>query len=199
MDNTQDNLIALVGSRICHDLISPIGAISNGVELMSMAGGNGEQELALISESVDNANARIRFFRIAFGHGSRDQQVGAREMSTILSDMTRGGRLSFQWALTDPVPRAEARLAFLVLLCLESSMPIGGEVTVNHHEGNWHVIASARKMRLVEEHWDVLINPSLPHDITSAIVHFALAPDAARRCERVLQVDLAETRIEVRF
>ena len=69
IDNTK--LTALVASRICHDLISPIGAIGNGVELLTMeSGGTLRPEFALISESVANANARIRLFRIAFGAAS---------------------------------------------------------------------------------------------------------------------------------
>ena len=61
------NLAALIGSRICHDLISPIGAINNGLELLDMNGGVQGAEMELISGSVGNAGARIRFFRIAFG------------------------------------------------------------------------------------------------------------------------------------
>ena len=63
----QTDLAALLGSRICHDLISPIGAIGNGVELLMMEGGTPSPELVLIAESVAAANARIRFFRLAFG------------------------------------------------------------------------------------------------------------------------------------
>ena len=63
-----DNIAALIRSRICHDLISPIGAIGNGVELLTMsASAGGSPELDLIADSVHNANARIRFFRIAYG------------------------------------------------------------------------------------------------------------------------------------
>ena len=54
---TSRHIAALLGSRICHDLISPIGAISNGVELMQMSGADSSPELALISESVESANA----------------------------------------------------------------------------------------------------------------------------------------------
>ena len=57
----QTDLSALLGSRICHDLISPIGAIGNGVELLMMEGGTPSPELVLIAESVAAANARIRF------------------------------------------------------------------------------------------------------------------------------------------
>ena len=54
------NLYELIGSRICHDLISPIGAIANGVELLGMSGaGETGPELDLINQSVDNASALI--------------------------------------------------------------------------------------------------------------------------------------------
>ena len=58
---TQD-IAALIRSRICHDLISPIGAIGNGVQLLAMSCGAAGAEMDLITESVQNANARIRFF-----------------------------------------------------------------------------------------------------------------------------------------
>jgi histidine phosphotransferase ChpT len=88
---------ALVGSSICHDLISPIGAINNGMELMSMSGMASSPEMALISESVDAANARIRFFRIAYGAPSETQLLGRSEVSSILRDTSRGSRLSLNW------------------------------------------------------------------------------------------------------
>ncbi|HMS96693.1 MAG TPA: histidine phosphotransferase, partial [Tabrizicola sp.] len=61
----QPDLAALIASRICHDLISPLGAIGNGVELLAME--RAGPELDLLSESVAHANARIRLFRISFG------------------------------------------------------------------------------------------------------------------------------------
>ena len=79
MDQHIDNLAALIGSRICHDLISPIGAVTNGLELMSMAGGTGP-ELELVNESAANANARIRLFRLAFGQATTDADDKRREL-----------------------------------------------------------------------------------------------------------------------
>ena len=71
-------IAALIASRICHDLISPIGAIGNGMELMALSSGQEQSspELDLISQSVENANARIRFFRIAYGSASSTHLVG---------------------------------------------------------------------------------------------------------------------------
>ena len=91
------DLAALIASRICHDLISPIGAIGNGVELLAMEPGAVRPEMALISESVANANARIRFFRISFGAASGDQRIARSEVMSVLTDLTRGGRVSYAW------------------------------------------------------------------------------------------------------
>ena len=109
------DLVALLGSRICHDLISPIGAISNGVELLMMDGSTMGPEIALISESVANANARIRFFRVAYGISGADQRIGKAEVVSILSDLTRGGRLTIDWRGPADLPRREVKLAFLLI------------------------------------------------------------------------------------
>ncbi|WP_309665776.1 histidine phosphotransferase family protein, partial [Tabrizicola sp.] len=128
------DLAALIGSRICHDLISPIGAIGNGVELMMMDNTGGSPELALIAESVANANARIRFFRVAFGIASGDQRIGKTEVTSILTDMTRGGRLIYAWNSAADLPRREVRLIFLLLQCLETAMAYGGRVQIDRIE-----------------------------------------------------------------
>ncbi|WP_260002496.1 hypothetical protein [Sulfitobacter pontiacus] len=86
MVETDTDLAALIGSRICHDLISPVGAINNGLELFLMSGMNMSPEVALIDESVRNASARLRFFRVAFGSGDA-QPVPAQETSGILRDL----------------------------------------------------------------------------------------------------------------
>jgi histidine phosphotransferase ChpT len=74
------DLTSLIGSRICHDLISPLGAIGNGVELLAMSGTAPGPEMDLISQSVENANARIRFFRVAFGAARGGQPRGPRSV-----------------------------------------------------------------------------------------------------------------------
>lgn len=63
MGQSDLNLAALIGSRICHDLISPIGAINNGLELLGMSGNRMEgPEIDLIGQSVQNASARASAF-----------------------------------------------------------------------------------------------------------------------------------------
>ena len=120
-------LAALVGSRICHDLISPVGAINNGLELLGMSGAVEGPELELISDSVLHANARIRFFRVAFG-AAGDQQMGRAEILSILEDVSKAGRMSYSWAPLEGSSRSDVRMVFLALLCLETALPYGARL-----------------------------------------------------------------------
>ncbi|WP_138465570.1 histidine phosphotransferase family protein [Poseidonocella sp. HB161398] len=175
MTKITHDLTALLGSRICHDLISPLGAIGNGLELLSMTGTDGA-EMTLIAESVANANARVRFYRIAYGASSMDQSIGAAEISGILEDITRGGRLTIAWNCPRPVPRAEAKLAFLLIQCLETAMPYGGEIVVTCQDGQWRLHGLAEKLKIVPELWDMLAGTAPETEISPAQVQFALVP-----------------------
>ena len=198
MPETPD-LTALLGSRICHDLISPIGAIGNGVELLMMDGSSCGPEIALIAESVANANARIRFFRIAFGAASADQHIGRAEVTSILSDLTCGGRLVIDWQSPPDLPRREAKLAFLLIQCLETAMPFGGRITVGHDAAAWTLTGQAPRMKVDADLWRLLSNRNAAPAITAAQVHFALVPEALRRHQRALTIAITETEISLTF
>ncbi len=186
------DLTALIGSRICHDLISPIGAISNGVELLMMDRTQHSPEVALIAESVANANARIRFFRLAFGAASSGQRIGRSEVQDILTGTTRGGRLQVGWTSGSDLPRDGARLALLLLMCAESAMPYGGRVRIVTEENRWLLEAEATKLKVDHDLWEVLSNPAAATTIGPAQVHFALVPDELARQGRTLTLTIAD-------
>ena len=185
MPDTPD-LTALLGARICHDLISPLGAIGNGVELLMMTGAAVSPEIALIAESVANAHARIRYFRVAFGIASAEQRMGRPEITSILSDISKGGRLVYDWAVPGDLPRREVKLAFLLLQCCETAMPYGGRISVSRDKGQWHLHATAQRMKIDAGLWEELSNPRAAPAISAAQVQFLLVPEEARRQGRRL-------------
>lgn len=194
------DLTALLGSRICHDLISPIGAIGNGVELLMMDGSARGPELALIVDSVANANARIRFFRVAFGaSGGSDQRIGLPEVKATISDLTRGGRIAISWTSGVDLSRREVKLAFLCIQCLESALPQGGRITVEKGESRWTLRAEAARLKIDQDLWEVLSNPSAHPDIGPAQIHFAILRDELARQHRRLTTELAEGDIKMSF
>ncbi len=196
--NTKD-LTALVGSRICHDLISPLGAIGNGVELLELSGLADSPEMALISESVQNAKARIRLFRIAFGAAQDGQQVAESEIRAVLDPGSDTRKVDISWTPTGEQPRGSVKLAFLVLQCMESAMPWGGQIVVNEQDGHWSLWAEAERLNIDPALWALLTDPDGAMDVLPAQVHFALiAPELARQ-GREAEVHLAEQSINVLF
>lgn len=196
MTNKTD-LTALLGSRICHDLISPIGAIGNGVELLMMEGGTPSPELMLIAESVAAANARIRFFRVAFGLSGSEQRMGRAEVAKILADNSTGTRVSLDWKPTTDISRIEAKLAFLAILCCESALAYGGRVAITCEDGKWQVTAQAERLRVEEAVWDSLTHHA--PDLTPAQVHFALFAAEITRQKRRLMTEITGTEIRLTF
>ncbi|MCB6176749.1 histidine phosphotransferase [Rhodobacter sp. Har01] len=194
------DLAALIGSRICHDLISPIGAIGNGVELLMMdRSAAASPELALIAESVANANARIRYFRVAFGSAAGDQRIARGEVVSILNDMTRGGRLTVDWQSPSELSRREVKLAFLLLQCLESAMAYGGKVRIERGDTGWLMQAEAARLKIDPALWEILTERHPPAEIGAAQVHFALVPEELHSQSRRLVAELKETAIRLSF
>ena len=193
------DLSALLGSRICHDLISPLGAIGNGVELLAMTPGAQSPEIALIAESVENANARIRFFRVAFGAASTEASISRGEIADILKDLTKSGRVGIDWNAEGEVSRADVKLAFLLILCLETTMPWGGQIHVGCTTGTWHIGASAERLRIEPEFWELVANPRADVTVGAAEVQFALVPDAAQAVGRSISTDIREREIKISF
>ncbi|MCX7559743.1 histidine phosphotransferase family protein [Sulfitobacter sp. F26204] len=198
MSDMNSTLAALVGSRICHDLVSPIGAINNGLELLQMSGNPSGPEIGLIGESVDNASARIRFFRVAFG-AAGDQMVGADEVRATLGDLYASSRLSPEWLVAKAVPRAEVRLVFLAILCIESALPYGGHIEIKAQGGKWSLTAVADRINVDPPLWALLSDHSLTCKLMPSHVQFALLPAAARDAGRLITCQSDEGMITINF
>lgn len=198
MTDMNTTLAALIGSRICHDLISPIGAINNGLELLSMSGDAAGPEIGLIGESVGNASARIRFFRIAFG-ATGDQLVGEGEVNSILTDLYDTSRLSPNWSVLEPVQRAEVRLAFLAMLCLETAMPYGGHIQISRAYDKWRLEGTADRINLDTDLFALLSGTQARSGLQPSHVQFALLPLIAQDEGRRVTLQSDATSITLDF
>jgi histidine phosphotransferase ChpT len=155
-------------------------------------------EITLIGDSVTQANARIRLYRIAFGIASAGQLVGRQELVAILSELTVGLRLRVEWAIPDEVCRAEAKLAVLLLMCMETALPFGGTVQVSARAGGWQVSGESLKLRVDPALWRAFAGGTL--EVTApAQVQFALALIEAETLGRKLAVTQSGDRLTVSF
>ena len=91
-------LAALLCSRVCHDIISPVGAINNGLELLD-EGGADEDAMKLIRASARNASARLQFARIAFGAaGSAGMQIDTGDAEAVATAYVRNEKPELEWS-----------------------------------------------------------------------------------------------------
>ncbi len=195
----QPDLAALVGSRICHDLISPIGAIGNGVELLALTDGDTGAEMDLISESVQNASARIKYFRIAYGAASDEQTVSRTEVLSILAATARGGRFNYIWKIDGDQRRRLVRCALLMLQAIEASLPLGGDIQITLDGDIWVMRGQGPRLAVDQELWDNLLSPQAGFQYTAAHVQFALLPGVLAEAGRALQFDHGADSMVARF
>lgn len=176
--SAEPDLAALLGSRLCHDLIGPIGAIGNGVELLLLSRGATTDEVALLSESVTALTARLRFFRVAFGLARPEQTITRTEVKAILADLHPSGRITIDWVTTPDLPRPEVKVAFLLLLCAEQSLRGAGSVRVLRDELGWSITIASARLNPDPRLWSLIERPGTKTDLGPEEVQFALAGQA---------------------
>lgn len=98
-------VLELMASRICHDVISPVGAINNGLELLQEMGVEGGAEaISLIAKSAEQANRRLKLFRYAYGAAGGKDLVDAKDLRRTAFDYLQGSRTVLEWPETEPMP-----------------------------------------------------------------------------------------------
>ncbi|MEO0360386.1 MAG: histidine phosphotransferase family protein [Pseudomonadota bacterium] len=122
------SLSALVASRICHDLISPVGAIGNGMELLALAADGGEEERALISDCAETAKVTLEFVRIAFGARAAEETTNLTEVKALAARYFALRKTELDWRALDgaDVTYGDAKLLLLLALAGGGAMPFGG-------------------------------------------------------------------------
>jgi histidine phosphotransferase ChpT len=152
-------LAALISSRICHDVISPVGAIANGLEMLDEEQDESmrEQTMDLIRKSARQASAKLQFARLAFGAaGSAGAEIDLRDAERVARDFVQGGKHTLSWQ-GPPVtlPKNKVKLLLNLLALGVVALPRGGTVNVEiKGEGSgvaFRVLAQGEPARLSEQ------------------------------------------------
>jgi len=129
------DLAALLCSRVCHDVISPVGAIANGLEILEEEDDPEMRKIAsdLITQSAKSASAKLQFCRMAFGAaGSMGTLIDVGEAGDITKMFIGEEKISLTWnAPREQRPKSEVKLLLNMVLMGMSSIPRGGDVTVD--------------------------------------------------------------------
>ena len=125
---------ALLVSRVCHDLVSPIGAVVNGLEVLEdeRDAAMRADALKLVGTSASQAAARLQFARVAFGAaGAAGAELDLNEAGRVMSGLLKGGKIEMTWnAASAHWPKDWAKLLMNSVLLATDSLPRGGKVRV---------------------------------------------------------------------
>ena len=129
------DLAALLCSRVCHDVISPVGAIVNGLEVLEDEKEQGMRDIALdlIKKSARAASARLQFCRLAFGAaGSAGASIDTGDAETVTRSLIVNEKISLDWLATRQLlPKNKVKLLLNLCLIASSTIPRGGKVSVD--------------------------------------------------------------------
>jgi histidine phosphotransferase ChpT len=129
------DLAALLCSRVCHDLISPTGAIVNGLEVLEEKETDAETKtfaLDLIKKSARTASARLEFCRLAFGAaGSAAAQIDVGDAEKMARAFIEDDKTKLAWNLPRTLlPKNRVKLLLNMVLIASQTIPRGGTITV---------------------------------------------------------------------
>ena len=155
--------IEIFAARICHDLVGPVGAIANGVELLADDGGKADPEVVqLISSSARSASRRLQYFRTAFGSGNALSEARALADARALAvALLEEGKIRLEWSVPGPEIEAAggrkvAKLILNLLLVAGESLPRGGAIRVTFAADptalRAEIVAEGQQARLPDEH-----------------------------------------------
>jgi len=197
MSSDPEPLAAKVSARLCHDIVSPLGAISNGLELLELSGIVDTPEIELIRASVDQANARLRFLRLAFGPGDGDAKVARDDLLAQVQGRYGDNGTSVAWESGEELSRAEAKAVFLALLALEGVTARGGQIMVQGREGTWQLVARSPSPIIDPGLWSIVENREKPADPPPAKVHFLALRQHMKPDGRMMEVSRSDEGMRV--
>jgi histidine phosphotransferase ChpT len=146
------DLAALLCSRLCHDLISPVGAIINGLEVMEEDKDEETKTFALdlIKKSATQASAKLQFCRLAFGAaGSAGAQIELGDAEKAARGLLEDGKTTLVWNLPRAlVAKNRAKLLLNMLLVASGTIPRGGTLTAEPMSEGYQVSARGLNARL---------------------------------------------------
>jgi histidine phosphotransferase ChpT len=148
------DLAALLCSRVCHDVISPVGAIANGLEVLEDEDDEDMKRIAmdLVRRSARQASAKLQFCRIAFGAaGSAGASLDLGEAGDTAKAFVGDEKIKLDWqAPRVTMPKAEVKLLLNMMLLAMSAVPRGGIVSVALEAGVPSVRATGDAARVPE-------------------------------------------------
>jgi histidine phosphotransferase ChpT len=195
-DSALPQILELMASKLCHDIISPVGAVANGVEFLEEMGADaGEDVTNLISFSAGQASAKLQAFRMGYGAGGADSAIKPEDVHKVFeSVIAPDGKVRQHWDPYAPIgpesyqferPAGLSKAIMNVLLLGIECLPKGGDLTLESDEKSITVTAKGENASMSTEAQDALhqstpysgLTPKLTHPYLTGLFgqHYSMA------------------------
>jgi histidine phosphotransferase ChpT len=197
---TPGELASLLCSRICHDVISPVGALNNGLELLDEPGAEADA-LNLIKISAKNASARLQFARIAFGAaGSAGSQIDTGDAESVAMAYMANEKAQLSWSgARSYLPKSVVKLILNMILIGSGSVPRGGTLDVelpsDANDQTLTVKAAGPMIRVSDKFIQLHNNQPLDEAIDAHAIQYYYTLLLAREAKLALNVNVNAERL----
>lgn len=173
---SQTDLAAMLCSRLCHDMLSPVGALSNGLELLADENDPDMRAkvVELLEQSAKISTDKLKFFRLAFGAaGGFGEAVPVEEAQDVITALASDAkRVTLNWAIEEPsLPKPSVKVLLNLSQIALDALVRGGtlDIGAEKRDGNIEIVARATAEKIA---FDKTIGRALqdelePHEITS--------------------------------
>jgi histidine phosphotransferase ChpT len=172
IDASALRVAGLLASRLCHDLVGPLGAVNNGLELIAEEDDMAKEALGLAQRSAKRASSRLQFFRYAFGAAGGEPNFGHGEARPIALNLLGNGDIAMDWpdAKGVELPTGAGRLLLNLALLASECLPRGGNVKVSLAPNRVTMEASGPQARLPAETKAAMAGSVAPAQLTARTV-----------------------------
>ena len=170
---------SLLCSRLCHDLLSPVGALNNGLELLADETDPAMRQrcMDLLADSARASASKLKFFRLAFGAaGGFGEEVATREARGAIEGLiAENKRIELAWVVEEEtMPKAAIKVLLNLVLIASESLVRGGRMEIGgeNNAGHLEIVVKIEGPRLV-------LDPEIRGTLVDGPGETAVTPRAA--------------------
>ncbi len=190
-------VVELLSSRLCHDLVGPVGAVNNGLELLEDDRGDmGPEALKMAADSGARAARALQYFRLAYGMAGSRVGGGLDELRDLAGGFFNSEKVKLTWPskeIPDDAPEDLGKLLLNMLLLGGEALPLGGSLTIEIMSGDGdfrlEVAASGDRAALRDETRPALAEGATADDLTPRNVQAYFTCRIAERMGGAMVVD----------
>jgi histidine phosphotransferase ChpT len=176
-------VMELLASKLCHDLVSPVSAINNGVELIEDIGGSVVDEaMKLIGDSGGKAARRLKMYRLAYGRAGSEENLGLRDVRQVATQYLSDTKISVVWPEDVPDAAVGESRGFLktilnLIILGEEALAYGGVITLSRlaeteeSRGGCRLEVVGRNASLNEKHQAALAGSVPVEELSARSIH----------------------------